>query len=256
MNWDLPQILNPGGLRGVRIGVARDGYWGFHRNVEKLGEDALQALREAGAELVDPADIPTAGEIAGGWPPSPNNPRLLVLLYEFKAGLNAYLAERGGEIATISDLVDWNRQHADLELPWFGQELVEQAAECGPLTDTVYLDALARNQRISRAEGIDAALREHRLDAIVAPTGAPAWKIDLLNGGGGSKGGCSTPPAMAGYPVITVPMGQVHGMPVGFSFIGPAWSDVKLLQYAYAFEQMTNARIVPKFIAPSVQPPA
>jgi amidase len=243
-------------LRGARIGVARDRYWGFHPQVDAIGESALDALRAAGAVIVDPANVPTAGEIAGGWPPSPDNPRLKVLLYEFKAGINAYLATRGGDMRSLDDLIAWNAAHPELELPWFGQELLEQAAECGPLTDRVYLEALARNQRVSRDEGIDAVLREHQLDAIVAPTGSPAWKIDLLNGGGGSRGGCSTPPALAGYPVITVPMGQVHGMPVGFSFIGTAWSDATLLRLAFAFEQATKARIVPTFVPAGVQPPA
>jgi len=256
IDWNLDAILDKGGLRGVRIGVARDHYWGFHPDVEALGEQALRALREAGAEIVDPANIPTAQAIAGGWPPSAENPRLTVLLYEFKAGLNAYLASREGEIGDLADLIAWNQAHADQEMPWFGQELFEMAQECGPLTDRAYLDALARNHRLSRDEGIDAALREYRLDAIVAPTGSPAWKIDLLNGPGGSRGGCSTASAIAGYPVITVPMGQVHGLPVGFSFIGAAWSDANLLRYAYAFEQMTNARFAPGFAPSGVLPPA
>ena len=255
IDWDLTKILDPGGLNGARIGVAREVYWGFHPDVEALAEQALVALREAGAEIVDPANIPTAKEIAGGWPPAPDNSRRTVLQFEFKAGLNAYLSERSGSIRTLSDLIAWNAAHPDLEMPWFGQELLEQSDACGPLTDANYLKAIARNHRLSREEGIDAALREHRLDAIVAPTGAPAWKIDLLNGGGGTRGGCSTPPAMAGYPVITVPMGAIHGMPVGFSFIGTAWSDAKLLRLAYAFEQATNARIVPGFTPAGVMPP-
>jgi amidase len=256
MNWDLASILNADGLRGARIGVMREHYWGFHPEVERLAEQALDALRAAGAEIVDPANLPTAEAIAGGWPPSATNPRRTVLQYEFKAGIAAYLSERDGAIRNVDDIIAWNAAHSDLEMPWFGQELLEQSVLCGELTDPVYLEALAYNRRVSREEGIDAILQAHQLDALVAPTGAPAWKIDLLNGGGGTHGGCSTPPAVAGYPVITVPMGSVHGMPVGFSFIGTAWSDISLLRLAYAFEQATNARFAPRFQPAGVLPPA
>jgi amidase len=254
IDWRLDQLLDAGALRGARIGVAREVYWGYSRTADGVAERALDTLRAAGAEIIDPADIPTAREIAGGWPPSNDDPRLTVLLYEFKDGLNRYLASRDGACRTLADVIAFNRDHASEELPWFGQELFERAEPCGPLTDQRYLDALARNRRVSREEGIDAVLREHRLDALVAPTGGPAWKIDLVNGGGGS-GGCSTPAAMAGYPAISVPMGMVFGLPVGLTFIGGAWSEPTLIRLAYAFEQATMARRTPTYAAAGVLPP-
>jgi amidase len=254
MEWDLDRMLDRDALRGARIGVAREVYWGYSHPTDELAENALETMRAAGAEIIDPADIPTAREIAGGWPPSKDDARLTVLLYEFKDGLNRYLTGRESTIKALADLIAYNRDHAAEEMPWFGQELFEMAEACGPLTDQRYLDALARNHRVSRQEGIDAVLREHRLDALVAPTSAPAWKIDLINGGGGS-GGCSTPAAMAGYPAITVPMGMVFGMPVGLTFMGTAWSDQRLIRLAYAFEQATHARRTPTYAAAGVLPP-
>jgi len=254
-DWNLDQLLDRNALRGTRIGVAREVYWGYSEPTDQIAEQALEAMRAAGAEIIDPADIPTAREIAGGWPPPDDDPRLTVLLYEFKDGLNRYLAGRDGANRTLADVIAFNRDHAAEELTWFGQELFEMAEACGPLTDQRYLDALARNQRVSREDGIDAVLREHRLDALVAPTGSPAWKIDLVNGGGG-RGGCSTPAAMAGYPAVTVPMGMVHGLPVGLTFMGAAWSEPTLIRLAYAFEQATMARRTPSYAPAGVLPPA
>ncbi len=255
-DWDLASILDREGLKGARIGVARAVYWGYHAPTDAIAEAAVAALRCAGAEIVDPADIPTAEEIHGGWPPPPSDDRLNVLLYEFKAGINAYLATRGEapRVNTLEDLIAFNNEHRDEEMPYFGQELFERAQEKGPLTDQGYLDSLARNQRLSRQQGIDAVLQQHRLDALVMPTTSPGWKIDLVHGGG-SKGGSSTPAALAGYPAVTVPMGMVYGLPVGLTFMGTAWSEPVLLRFAYAFEQATRARRIPTYARPAVCPP-
>ena len=174
-------------------------------------------MRNLGAEVVDPVDIPTWGE----WSESERE----VLHYEFKAGLNAYLAQLGGSsrVKSLKDLIRFNEENADREMPYFGQEHFIQAQAKGPLSDRRYRDALARNHRLSRTEGIDRAMEEHRLDALLAPTGGPAWVTDLVNGdsyGGGSSGGA----AVAGYPNVAVPAGFVHGLPVGISFFGRAWS--------------------------------
>jgi hypothetical protein len=198
-------------------------------------------MRDLGAEIVDPADLPS-GDVLFEEPGE-----FEVLLYEFKADLNAYLAERGDPaIRTLEDLIRFNEEHAEEELPYFGQELFYLAQEKGPLDDQVYLDALARNHRVSRGEGIDAVLGKDRLDALVAPTGSPAWKTDLVNGDL-FLGGSSSASAMAGYPIVTVPAGSVYGLPVGINFMGTAYSEPTLIRLAYAFEQAGRAREVPAF---------
>ena len=249
------QHLDPDGLRGARIGVPRDVYWGYSPKADAIAEAALDVLRDLGAEVIDPADIPTAQELKGGWPPSNNLP-LTVLLYDFKADINAYLASLGPEspVRTLADLIDFNERHADQEMPFFGQELFHMAQEKGPLTDPEYVAALAENHRLSRQDGIDAVLAEHRLDALVMPTGTPPVKIDLVNGQP-HHGGASRPAALAGYPVITVPAGFAMGLPVGISFIGTALSEPTLLKFAFAFEQATKARRSPGYAPPSVYPP-
>jgi amidase len=255
IDWNLETLLDRDGLRGARIGVARTAYWGSNGKTDEVAENALQVLRDAGAEVVDPANIPTALEIAGGWPPSKDDQRLTVLLYEFKDGLNRYLAGRSSEVKHLADLIAFNNEHADLEMPFFRQEIFEMAEECGPLTDARYLEALARNRRVSREEGIDAVLREHRLDALVMPTSGPASKIDFVSGGGGGASP-STPAALAGYPAITVPMGFVYGMPVGLCFLGTAWSEPTLIKLAYAYEQASLARRPPTYTPAGVLPPS
>ncbi len=235
------RLLTRDALTGARIGVAR-GFCGFHPQVDAIFEESLRALRDLGAELVDPADIATAKQL--------DETELEVLLYEFKADLNAYLATLGPDapVHSLAEVIAFNEAHREQVMPYFGQELMLMAQEKGPLTDEKYLRALATNHRLARAEGIDATLHQHALDAIVAPAGGPAWLIDHVCGdhyGGGS----STPAAVAGYPSITVPAGFVWGLPIGISFIGPAWSEATLIGYAYAFEQGTQIRRPPGFAA-------
>jgi amidase len=234
-------LLNRAGLRGARIGVARN-FCGFNPRVDVIFEASLIALRDAGAEILDPANIETAKQI--------DEPEFDVLLFEFKADLNAYLAGIAPEMPARSlvDVIAFNEANRDRVMPHFGQEIMRMADGRGPLTDDKYLEALAECRRLARDEGIDATLARHNLDAIVAPSGGPAWLTDYINGDH-YVGGSSTPAAVAGYPSITVPAGYVCGLPVGISFIGPAWSEPALLKYAYAFEQATQVRRPPEFQA-------
>jgi amidase len=229
--------LDPNGLRGARIGVVRQNF-GFNDHVDRVMKDALDALKSLGATLVDPAAIEHATEYGAT--------ELEVLLYEFKNDLNDYLAQTPPTVQTrtLASLIQFNEDHRDTELKYFGQELFLQAQEKGPLTSPAYRKALAKNHRLSRELGIDAALRKHRVDAFVAPTGGPGWTTDLVNGDH-YTGGYSSASAVAGYPHITVPAGQAFGLPVGLSFFAGAWSEPALLKYAYAFEQATRARKAP-----------
>jgi amidase len=237
---DLRPTLHPGALRGARIGVARN-MAGFHDRVDALFEDALSTLRALGAELVDPADVPHATEL--------QDPEWEVLRYEFKTDLEAYLASVDGDVPrTLAELVAFNQAHRDDELPFFGQEVFEKSAEKGPLSEPGYLEALATCGRLARSEGLDAVIAEHTLDAVVAPTGAPAWLTDHVNGDH-YVGGNSSPAAVAGYPSVTLPMGFVAGLPVGISFIGGPRRDAELIAYAFAFERATEHRGVPRFLA-------
>jgi amidase len=237
---DFSSALDPAGLESARIGVARN-LFGFNDRVDRVLEEALRAMREAGARLVDPANLPTAKQL--------EDDELDVLLYEFKYGLDKYLAGLGPETParSLAAIIDFNERHRESEMPYFGQELFLQAQAKGPLTDRAYRQALATCRRLSRAEGIDATLRKHRLAAIVAPTGGPAWVTDLLNGDH-FTGGSSTLPAVAGYPAISVPAGFVSGLPIGITFMGPARSDWRLVKLAYAFEQVTRLRRKPSFL--------
>jgi amidase len=231
--------LEAGALKGARIGVARE-FFGFHPQVDRVMEDAVRAVREAGAVLVDDVKLPTRGQFDAG--------EFQVLLWEFKADLNAYLAERGATapVRTLADVIAFNEREREREMPWFGQEIMLQAQAKTALTDPKYRTTLARNRRLAGAQGIDAMLAKHRLDAVIAPTGGPAWTIDLLNGDH-FGGGYSSASAVAGYPHVTVPAGFVGGMPVGLSFFAGAWSDHRLLRFAHAFEQATRHRRAPTF---------
>ncbi len=241
---DYTRFLDPDGLRGARIGIARKKYAGYSVQTDKLLDQAIAVMKGLGAVVVDPADIETAGSF--------DDTEQEVLLYEFKTDLNAYLAATAPNVTsrTLADLISFNGRNAAREMPYFGQELFEQAQKKGPLSDQRYRKALARNHKLSRDQGIDATLRKHRLDAIVAPTQGPMWLTDLVNGdGGGSSGSFTTPAAVAGYPHITVPMGYVSGLPVGVSFVAGAWSEPVLFKLAYAYEQATKLRKPPTFAA-------
>ena len=233
-------FLDEAGLRGARIGVARK-FFGFHPEVDRIMEGALAEMKRRGAELVDPADIPHTGEY--------DESELTVLLYELKADLNAYLGSLGPKapVRTLADIIAFNEAHRTEEMPYFGQDLFIKAQEKGPLSDLAYVEALARNRRLAALEGIDAVMGKEKLDAIVAPTGGPAWMTDLVDGDH-FGGGLSTPPAVAGYPHVTVPAGYVFGLPVGISFVGRAWSEPTLIRLAYAFEQATRARRAPRLL--------
>jgi len=233
--------LNPAGLRGARIGVARKKFFGYSPETDALVEAAIDVLRREGAVIVDPADIPHAGEY--------DDSELIVLLYELKADLAAYLAAwaPGARVKTLADVIAFNEANKATEMPYFGQELFLQAQEKGPLTDQAYRDALAKDQRLSRTEGLDVVFAQHTLDAIVAPTGSPPWPTDLVNGDH-FLGASSTPAAVAGYPSVAVPVGYAFGLPVGMSFLGLANSEAKLLTLAYAYEQAAKPRRAPRFL--------
>ncbi len=237
---DYAKFLDPRGLHGARIGVARK-HFGLRAGADKVVEAAIETMKSCGAIIVDPADLPTHGKF--------EDSEFEVMLYEFKAGLNAYLAGVGprAPVRTLKEIIGFNERNKEKELLYFGQDTFIKAQAKGPLTEKAYIDALAKNRRLSRDEGIDAVMNQHRLDALVAPTTGPAHKIDLLYGDR-DTGGSSTPAAVAGYPSITVPAGHVFGLPVGVSFFGRAYSEPTLLKLAFAFEQATKVRQPPKFL--------
>jgi amidase len=231
-------FLDPMGLKGARIGVARK-YFGFSDPVDALMNELIEQIKRAGAEVVDPADLPSHGKFGES--------EFLVLMYELKADLNAYLAARPGVPASLKEVIDFNERNKEREMPYFGQDIFTKAEAKGPLTTKEYADALEKNQRLSRAEGIDAVMEQFKLDAIMAPTAGPAWFTDWVNGDC-SNGGSSNAAAVAGYPDITVPAGFIFGLPVGVSFFGRAWSEGTLLKIAYGFEQLTRVRKAPEFL--------
>jgi amidase len=237
---DYTTYLDAKALQGARIGVARN-MAGFHPSADAAFERGIEALRNAGAVIVDPANVPTVGKY--------DEAELDVMLYEFKAGVNAYLAERGETVSvrTMDDVIAFNRANAGTEMRYFGQEQMERAQGMGSLDEAKYRDAVSACRRLSRDEGLDAIMAQHSLDAIVAPSNGPSWPIDLINGDR-YTGGNSSVAAVAGYPSITVPMGFADALPLGLSFIGRAWSEGRLIGLAYAFEQATKVRRAPRFL--------
>jgi amidase len=238
---DYTKFLDPRGLEGARIGVPRKKLFGQSPAADALVETAIADMKRLGAILVDPADVATVGDL--------DDSEFEVLLYEFKADLNVYLARLPPAFRhrTLEDLIRFNSENRDREMPYFGQEIFEKAHAKGPLTEKAYRDALAKNLRLSRAEGIDKTMDEHKLDALIAPTSGPASLIDLANGDYG-PGGSSSLPAIAGYPDITLPCGSHMGLPVGLSIFGRAWSEPTLVKIAFAYEQATKHRRPPKFL--------
>jgi amidase len=239
---DYRTALKADGLQGARIGVARKKYFGYSPPADTLVAAAIAEMRQQGAVIVDPADIPNSAGL--------DTCEFEVLLYEFKADINAYLGKLGprSKIHSLADLIAFNARESAREMPFFGQETLIASEKKGPLTSPAYIKALTTCRTRSRAGGIDAVMTRLRLDAIVAPTGSPSWITDLLNGDH-FLGASSTPAAVAGYPSITVPAGFTHGLPVGITFIGRAWSEARLIQYAYAYEQATHHRKPPQFLA-------
>ncbi|MGH7870539.1 MAG: amidase, partial [Candidatus Dormibacteraceae bacterium] len=237
---DYTKFLDANGLKGAKIGVVRS-LFGFNDRVDALMSQAIDVMKRQGATMVDPANLDSMKKLDG----SENQ----VLYYEFKADLNAYLASLGSasSVHTLEDLIKFNEAHAKEEMPYFGQETFIKSQAKGPLTSKEYLDDLEKNHRLTRTEGIDAVMDKLHLDALIAPTGAPAFTTDLVNGDH-DTGGSSTPAAVAGYPDVTVPAGFVFGLPVGISFFGRAWSEPTLIKFAYAFEQATKHRQPPKFL--------
>jgi len=239
---DYTTFLDAGALRGARIGIARESFFGYSEKSDGVAEAAIATLRAAGAEVVDPANIPTAKSM------QTSESELAVLLYEFKADLNTYLSALSPEceVHSLEELIAFNTAHRDQEMPYFEQEHLEMAEAKGPLTEPAYLEALAECRRLARDEGIDAIMQEKHLDALVMPTTGPAWKIDLIDGDHG-LGGSSQPAALAGYPAISVPAGYPFGLPVGITFMGRAFSESRLISLAYAFEQAAKVYRPPRY---------
>jgi amidase len=239
---DYTRFLDPQGLRGARLGIVRKFFEG-NAPLDRFLNGCVEVLKKAGAEVIDPADLPTHGQL--------DAPEIEVLLYEFKDALNRHLSRlpAGSPARTLQDLIAYNEEHRDQEMRFFAQELFIQAQAKGPLSEDKYVKARADCVRLSRTEGIDAVIATHKLDALVTLTSGPAWFIDYINGDR-DTGGCTTPAAVAGYPHVTVPAGFYGGLPIGLSFFGAAWSEPTLLKLAYAWEQETRARRKPAF-APS-----
>jgi amidase len=237
---DYTRFVDANGLRGARIGVVRK-HFGFNDAVDALMASAIDVMKQQGAVVVDPVEMASEGKF--------DDSEFEVLLYEFKADLNAYLAGLGpsAPVRTLKAIIDYNEAHKDKEMPFFGQDIMIKAQAKGPLTEKAYLDALANDQKLSREQGIDAALIKDKLDALITPTGGPAWLTDLITGDH-FGGGYSTASAVAGYPHITVPAGFSHNLPVGISFFGRAYSEPTLIKLAYAYEQATKHRRAPTFI--------
>jgi amidase len=239
---DYTRFLDYDGLKDARIGVARN-MAGTNPRILKIFQLCIEVMKQLGAVIVDPADVPHFDKFG--------RTEIEVLRYEFKADLNKYLRSLGDNVRvhSLEDLIEFNEENADRVMPYFGQEHLIAAQEKGPLGEKKYRDALAKNHRLTRREGIDAVMQRHKLDALVVPSGTPAWTIDLVNGDSSNGDVESTSPAaVAGYPHITVPAGFVFGLPVGISFFGKAWQEAKLIRYAFAFEQATQYRRQPRYL--------
>ncbi|RMG06943.1 MAG: amidase, partial [Acidobacteria bacterium] len=236
---DYTRFLKKDGLKGKRLGVARQ-YFGRNELLDKLMEEQLQILKANGAELID-VNFPGFGKFSDA--------EFEVLLYEFKHDLNKYLNKRGGKYKTLTDLIKFNEENKDKEMPYFGQDIFLKAEAKGGLEDRAYTLALLQCKIMTQDRGINAVVQQHKIDAIVAPSNAPVWLIDLINGDSPSNYVASSSiPAVAGYPNITVPAGFIKELPIGISFFGPAFSEPTLIEIAYAFEQITKARRKPKFL--------
>ena len=233
--------LEESSLKDVRIGVVRGNFTGYSGPADRIAEESIKALKAEGAIIIDPVEIDTTGI---------GDAELEVLLYELKVGLADYFASLGpsARVRTLEDVIAFDEKNREREMPLFGQELFEQAVKKKGLSDPKYKKALARCRTQVREKGIDAVLQKHKLDALFAPTGTPAWLIDHVNGDP-NAGSFTTPAAVAGYPHVTVPAGFASGLPVGVSFVGPAYSEVNLLMIASAFERATQARKAPRFLA-------
>jgi len=239
---DFTQFLDPAGLKGARIGVPRQ-FFGFHHGVDRMAQSALDVMKQLGAEIVDPANLPTMLRFpdweSESW------------TYEFKAGINSYLSMLGpsSRVKSLKDIIEFNERNREREKPFEGQELLLRSEAKGPLSSESYRSLLTKKWRLSREGGIDLVMKTHRLDALVAPHDRPATVADLVNGNLFTDRGCATPAALAGYPMLTVPMGFIHGLPIGISFFGRAWSEPTLIRLAYALEQAMKSRRPPKFLA-------
>ena len=244
---DYTAFLQPGALKGARLGVMRSTF-GHNAMLHKVMDEALAELSRQGAELVDPVEFAHVDDI--------DQAEGTVLRYEFKHGINAYLASLGPDAPCkdLADLIAFNEQHRDREMPWFGQEIFLKCVDLGPLTSKEYLDAVRTIHRLAAVEGIDGVMDRLKLDAVIGPSGDPPATIDLVNGDHHTGGGASTLAAVTGYPHVTVPAGQVYGLPVGLSFFGRAWSEPKLIALAYAFEQATHRRQPPTFLRTAALP--
>src|SRR5262249_33698708 len=240
---DYTASLVPKGLSGARLGVVRNKLFGYSIAADRIAEAAIAGMKTQGAVIVDPANIPTLATFG--------DPEFEVLLYEFKADLNKYLAWLGpaSPVHSLKDVIAFNDAHKDQEMPFFGQEILTMAEKKGPLTTPAYRTALAKNRRQTRQLGIDLVIAKYTLDALVAPTGPPPAPIDLVNGDGSiaNSDAPSSVTSIAGYPHVTVPAGYEHGLPVGISFFGRAWSEPTLIRIAYAYEQATKHRRPPTF---------
>jgi amidase len=239
---DYRRFLDPHGLRGARVGIPRKVYFGYSSYSDAIANAAIKRMRELGAIIIDPADIPTAQQMDS------SDSETTVLLFEFKHDVNKYLSElTHTSMRTLADLIAFNNAHAKQEMLYFGQDLFLQAQDTTSLNDPVYLNALEEDHRLSRQQGIDAVMNKYHLDALVMPTDGPASPIDLINGGS-STGGSSQPAALAGYPAINVPAGFVYNLPIGITFMGRAFSEPTLIKLAYAFEQGTKVRCPPRYL--------